>query len=97
MARIEPPGAAAAAVTTVPFSEVAEVEVNHSLGRRPFVQVLVEETGGIMGFGGFGGGGFGSSTVYSPMNPANFSLLHLDTDSFKVEMTNYFTGEISYL
>jgi hypothetical protein len=82
--------------TVLPFSDVAEVDVYHNLGRRPMVQILKEETSGMFGFGGFGGGGFGSSTVQTIMNAENYSVYHLDENYFKLVMNDYYNGEILY-
>lgn len=82
-------------VTVVPFDSVAQVDVVHGLGRHPVVQVLREETGGMFGFGGMGGG-FGSSTVMTIMEEANFEIYHMDLNSFSLVMNNYYTGELMY-
>ena len=81
MARIqEGGGGGGAGATTIPFTSEAFVEVFHGLGRRPVVEILVEASGGLFGFGGFGGGGFGASTLFEPMPSANYKILHLSVN-----------------
>jgi hypothetical protein len=82
-------------VNVIPFAGVAEVDVTHSLGRYPIVQILKEETSGMFGFGGFGGG-FGSSTVNVIMDEANYEVYHVDVNSFALVMDNYYNGQILY-
>jgi len=88
-------GGGGVAVREIPFEDVAEVVVAHGLGRLPVVQVLVERSGGsFSGGGGFGSGGFGASTELEDLSEDNFELVHIDENTFRVTMNNYYSGVI---
>lgn len=82
-------------VRVIPFADVAEVQVVHSLGRRPMVQVLKEESGGLFGFGGFGGGGT-EAVVMTILGQEHLTVYHVDENSFVLQMDNYYNGQILY-
>jgi hypothetical protein len=95
MARLDAP--IGASVTKVSFTAVLSVTVVHNSGRYPIVEVLVEASGGIFGFGYFGDQNFGNSSYLLPLPKANYDLVHLDENTFEVDMNTNYTGHIMYV
>lgn len=95
---IGPSGGSSSGPQYVSFTNQFQIDVTHSLGRRPMVQVLEQVVGGIFGTDeGFGVGPFGSSDVFREIEPVHVEIQHLSSNLFRVLLDNYYTGEILYL
>lgn len=90
-------GGGAEALQYLAFTNQQQIDVTHTLGRRPMVQILEKADGGLFGSDeGFGAGPFGSSDIYREIEPVHYELRHLTQNQFRVLLDNYRSGEIIY-